>query len=146
VKSFEFPLHRVLDWRKTQLDLAEAAFRRQAEALAAVERMAAALQAGARSATSAAKASRPLVGAALGSLDSYNRFVHLKEKELERRRAECAERAAEAERAMLEARRRTRLLEKLKEKRLGEWQAAGSRELEELASDSYLAQWNRRRA
>lgn len=146
MKSFEFPLQRVLDWRKSQLDLTEATFRRAMEAVASVERMAAALQAAARSEASAVQASRPLMGGALGALNGYQRFVLVKGKELERRREECGKRAAEAERAMLEARRRTRLLEKLKEKRQLEWQAAGSRELEELASDSYLAQWNRRRA
>jgi hypothetical protein len=46
----------------------------------------------------------------------------------------------------LEARRRCRLLERLRERRWTEWQLARDRELEELASDSYLAQWNRRQA
>ena len=47
---------------------------------------------------------------------------------------------------MLEARRRCRLLERLKERRLAEWTTARDRELDELASESYLAKWNRQQA
>jgi hypothetical protein len=43
----------------------------------------------------------------------------------------------------MEARRRCRLLEKLKERRRAEWEKARDRELEELASESFLARWNR---
>jgi hypothetical protein len=42
---------------------------------------------------------------------------------------------------MLEARRRFRLLERLKERRHEDWRLARDRELEELASESYLARW-----
>jgi hypothetical protein len=42
---------------------------------------------------------------------------------------------------MLEARRRCRLLERLKERRLAEWTSARDRELEEVASESFLARW-----
>ena len=41
---------------------------------------------------------------------------------------------------MLEARRHCRLLERLKERRLAEWKAACDHEMDELASESYLAQ------
>jgi hypothetical protein len=46
--------------------------------------------------------------------------------------------------AMLEARRRFRLLERLKQRRLEDWRLAGDKELEELASESYLARWTGR--
>jgi hypothetical protein len=45
---------------------------------------------------------------------------------------------------MLEARRRFRLLERLKERRLAEWRLALDKDLQELASESYLAGWARR--
>jgi hypothetical protein len=47
---------------------------------------------------------------------------------------------------MLEARRRCRLLERLKERRLTEWTAGRDHELEEIAAESYLARWSRRQA
>jgi hypothetical protein len=47
---------------------------------------------------------------------------------------------------MLEARRRCRLLERLRERRWDEWKAAADRELEETAAESYLARWESPRA
>ena len=61
---------------------------------------------------------------------------------------EALERAAQvkkleaAEAAMLEARRRSRLLERLKEQRAEEWRTAENRALETVASETYLAQWS----
>jgi hypothetical protein len=59
---------------------------------------------------------------------------------------ECQNELAARQAVMLEARRRCRLLERLKERRWAEWQSAAGRELDELAADSYLAQWARRHA
>ena len=47
---------------------------------------------------------------------------------------------------MLEARRRCRLLEKLKERRLAEWRAAAEREIEALAAEAFLTRWNQERS
>jgi flagellar export protein FliJ len=44
-----------------------------------------------------------------------------------------------------EAKRRVRLLEELKDRRLREWKYEEAAMLEELASDSFLANWNRER-
>ncbi len=44
-----------------------------------------------------------------------------------------------------EAKRRARLLEELKKRKLEEWTYEQSRLLEELASESFLANWNRER-
>jgi hypothetical protein len=72
--------------------------------------------------------------------------VKVQDKQLAARRAECLQELAVRQIAMQEARRRCRLLERLKEHRRAQWQSDLNRELEELASDSYLAQWARRRA
>jgi hypothetical protein len=39
--------------------------------------------------------------------------------------------------------RRVRLLEKLKDRRLGEWRLAWQRETDSLASEAFLARWHR---
>ena len=145
MKAFAFRLEKVLEWRQKELGLAEAEFRRRTEAVAAVDRMTTDLATLARRETSAVHAAHPILGGALASLERYHQHVVMREKQLEAKRADCAAQAAEAEKSMLEARRRARLLEKLKGRRLREWQAAASRELEEVASESYLAQWTRRR-
>ena len=146
MKSFSFNLQKILDWRETQLEMAEAAFRKQAEALGAIDRLAANMKASEGRETVAVRAVTPLLGETLGALTGYHRYIQAQKKLLAQRRAECVQRVDAARAAMLEARRRARLLERLKDKRRADWAAAASRELEELASDSYLAQWNRRRA
>lgn len=146
MKAFRFPLQKALELRQRQLEMAEAASRKRVAALAAVDRMAMELKSSERREGSAVYASRPLLGDSLAALNNYHRHVLAQERTLAERRVECAARVAEAQNELLEARRRARLLEKLREKRVEEWKTAGARELEELAADSYLAQWNRRRA
>jgi len=69
--------------------------------------------------------------------------VRQEQGRLAAKRSECARMAAAQQASMLEARPRLRLLERLKERRLAEWTAACDREMEEVASESYLAQWGR---
>jgi flagellar FliJ protein len=146
MKAFRFPLEKALELRQRQLEIADAAFRKGVDELAAIDRMAEALKSAERREASAVYASRPLLGESLAALDNYHRRVAARERAAAERRVECASRVAESRKELLEARRRARLLEKLREKRVEEWEAAGARELEEMAADSYLAQWNRRRA
>jgi len=70
--------------------------------------------------------------------------VRQREAEIERDRERGRKVLAEREAAMMEARRRFRLLEKLKERRLAEWQKVQERELDQIASESFLAKWNLR--
>jgi hypothetical protein len=47
-----------------------------------------------------------------------------------------------AQAALLEAQRRLRLLERLKERQRGKWKVECDRELDQLASDAFMAKWN----
>src|SRR5208283_313388 len=88
----------------------------------------------------------PLAGRDLSALGRFRLRVQSREKQMVLQRAECQRELAVRKTAMLEARRRCRLLERLKERRLGEWMSAHDRELEEVASESFMARWARRRA
>ena len=138
---FHFPLQRVLDWRRTQLELEEAKLRQRSAELAAVDHARAELQAGAVHTEYEVRRWAQVGGSDLGALAAYRARVHAEETQLHARRTECTRALAEQQVSMLEARRRCRLLERLKERRLAEWKAAAERELDEVASDSYLAQW-----
>lgn len=149
MRVFRFPLEKVLDWRRTQLEVAEAELRKRAAALAAVDRERALVEAAAVAAEIEVRRASSVDGAELAALDEFRRHVHSQERMLAARRAECERRAAAQEAAMLEARRRCRLLERLRERRWSEWKAEADRELEQVAAESYLARWNatrRRRA
>jgi hypothetical protein len=144
MKSFRFPLERALDWRRTELQLAEARLQQQLAALAGLDRDRAELAAlGART-EQAVREFNPLAGRDLTALGSFRLLIKVREKELAARRVECQRELAARQAGLLEARRRCRLLERLQERRRAEWQQARDRELEALASDSYLARWSRR--
>jgi flagellar export protein FliJ len=143
--SFRFPLERVLDWRRTELELAEARFKRQAGALAELDRQRAELEAAGIRTEIQVRQWRPVSGGDLAALGGFRLQVKVREQGLAARRAECQKELEKLQNAMLEARRRLRLLERLKERRLAEWRAAFDRELEEQAAVSYLARWPLRR-
>jgi uncharacterized sporulation protein YeaH/YhbH (DUF444 family) len=144
--SFRFPLQKVLAWRQTQLEVEEAKFKRQAATLAELDRARAELEAAGIKSEVQVRGWSPLVGRDLAALGSYRLHVKMKKTEMGARRAECQEKLAAQQKAMLEARRRLRLLERLKDRRFQEWQSASNRELEGLAAESHLGQWKRRQA
>ena len=144
MNAFRFSLDKVLAWRRTELDLEEVKFKRQLAALADLDRERAALEAAGVRAEIDTRNFNPLAGGDLAGLANFRLHVQVAEKRIASRRVECQRQLAAQQSAMLEARRRCRLLERLKERRHAEWQAACDRELEELASESFLAQFARR--
>ncbi len=86
---------------------------------------------------------KPVAGRDVTALGGYRLHVMAQEQEIAVSRAKHQTALEAQEAVMLEARRRCRLLERLRERRRAEWQAAGDREVEELASESYLAGWAR---
>lgn len=146
MNSFRFPLQKALDWRRTQLELEEIQFRQALAALAELDRARAELEAAGIRAEVAVRNWNPVAGGDLTALGSFRLRVRMEEKNLAARRGEYERKLAVRQAAMLEARRRCRLLERLRERRLSEWQAAADRELEELAAETFLLQWNRRPA
>jgi hypothetical protein len=146
MNAFRFPLQKALEWRRTQLELEEVRFRQQSAEMADLDRTSAQLNAAGRTAEHRVRDWNPVAGGELAALGSYRLHVKLKETELAIPRAECRKELNRRENVMLEARRRLRLLERLRERRLEEWCAERDKELEELASEAYLAKWKRRRS
>jgi hypothetical protein len=146
MKSFQFPLQKALDWRRAQLALAEGRVERQVAALAAIDQARTELAAMGHRADLEVRQLQPLEGGDLSALGRFRLAIKVRGAELAAQRVECQKELAARQADLLEARRRCRLLDRLKERRWAEWQSARDRELEELASDSYLAQWARRHA
>lgn len=134
-----------MKWRRTQLEIEEAKYQQRLAAVAALDRARAEMEASGIQAEVQVRAWRPVVGNDLVALSRFRQSVRAKEKQIAVRRAESSKAADAQLRAMLEAQRRCRLLERLKERRLAEWRAANDRALEELATESYLARWTRER-
>ncbi|MBZ5583370.1 MAG: hypothetical protein LAQ30_14405 [Acidobacteriia bacterium] len=144
MQPFRFSLDRVLAWRRTQLGLEEARFRQEMAAMAGIDRLRAEAEAAGVKAEMNVRGWRTVTGAELAALGEFRRAIQARKAEIAARRVRQVQKIAAQEAALMEARRRCRLLERLKEKRAGEWRSASDRELEEVASESYLAQWTRR--
>jgi hypothetical protein len=146
MKNFHFRLERVLEWRRTELELEQARFEQQVRELRELDSERANIEAAAIKSEIEVRAWRPLAGSDLTAQATFRRHVIEKEKQIEVRR-EAARRKLEIRKtALIEARRRCELLERLKDRRLCEWQAAADRELEALAAESHLAGFARRGA
>lgn len=144
MNAFRFRLQKVLDWRRSQLEAEEIRYKRQAAALADIDRARQAMADAGERAETDVRALGRLSGADLEALDTFRRYVKKRGLEIAAQRADCAKKLAAQETVMMEARRRYRLLERLKERRWAEWWAASDKELEELAAESYAAQWTRK--
>ena len=143
--AFHFRLDKVLAWRERQLELAEVDFRREAAALAELDRVSAELEAGGIRTEVEVRDWRPLEGRDLAALSSFRVYLERRARELSAQRLQQARKLAACEQAMLVARRRARLLERLRERRLAEWKVAAASEVEQLASESHLARLVRER-
>jgi flagellar export protein FliJ len=146
MSGFRFSLEKALDLRRLQLELEESKFQQQAAALLELDRIRDHMRTSRANAELQVRAGGSALGLDLAALGAFRLHVQAKEKELAQRRAEGEKKLEERRNAMLEARRRCRLLERLKERRKGEWDTAFNRELEAVAAESFLAQWNRGQA
>lgn len=140
---FRFRLEKVLQLRRKQFELEEAKYQQRTREAAELEAERSRMEAAGIGAETQVRAWSPVTGSDLAALANYRKYVAAQEQQIAVRHAEARKRAEEQQKAMQEARRRCQLLERLKERRLAEWQAAANKELEELASDSHLARLSR---
>jgi len=146
MSGFRFSLEKALDLRRLQLELEESRFQQQAAALRELDRRREDMRLSRANAEAQVRAGGWAQGLDLAALGAFRLHVQAKEKQLAQLRVEDEKKVEERRNAMLEARRRCRLLERLKERRKGEWDTAFNRELEAVAAESFLAQWNRGQA
>jgi flagellar export protein FliJ len=130
MKAFRFRVDRVLDWRRTELDLEENRLKQMHAAVAALDRERADLE------TAAAEARREVAQAEtsdaleLHALDAYRRAVDLHRLRLADKRRQRQVELAGQQQKLLEARRRCQLLENLRDRRLAEWKYETQRQEE----------------
>jgi len=139
---FRFRLEKVLEWRRTQLELEEANYRRHVAILAELDRRRAQLGRDQDAAERQVRAWNPVEGEDLEALEEFRGYIRRREVEMTIPRREAARRVEAQRTVMLEARRRLRLLERLRERRLSEWVAQRDKEIEATAAESFLARWN----
>lgn len=141
MKSFRFRLQRVLDWQRQQCDAALAELN---ECTQAVQQSRSRL---ARHTAECLKAQRQVIHsgvptpADLSALAYYRVRAAKLELQFQAAIATAEERLARQQQEMIRLRRRFRLLEKLRDRDAEAYELAASREMENQASDTFLAKW-----
>lgn len=144
MRRFRFRLETVLGWRRLHLELEETKLQRLFEELRRVDLAEDRLDTEKSEADRAVLNSPSIEARDLAALDAHRRHVAREKERLRKERADCQRRIAAQRDRVLNAERDVRLLKKLKERRLAEWQTAADREQEALASESFLARWHRK--
>jgi len=142
MQNFAFRLDRILRWRQEQFEAEEA---RLGTILAERERMETArnkLRKARDGAVDDLLTAGPMDGLELAALGGFRARL---EKELEtssRQLQEVGRRLAAQKTRVVDAQRRVRLLEKLRRRKLDEWQTTLDREQQNFAGEAFLARWN----
>ena len=141
MKRFEFKLARVRDYRRQQLEIEEAKLdllrveRQQLEAESLRLKNEVAGVRNSLMVTGSVEAQE------LTAADRYLRGLAIAEKRLSAKLTDWRKRTDQQQQAILEARQRVRLLEKLEEKQVRLWKDEAHREQENLSVELYLARW-----
>ena len=137
--AFHFRLQRVLDFRRTQFQIAESECQHAGAKLRTVQAQQASL-ASQKSQTRKLFSGLPIVDSEdLAPLPCWYRWTDRVSDYLVRMERAAAQELQKRRAALLEARRQVRLLEKLRDNRQADWQIHFDRELEELAADAFRA-------
>jgi flagellar export protein FliJ len=141
--QFRFSLEKILRWRAVELTREEVKLQRLIQEKARVEMMLARV-ASERSGLSASLTALPgLQGSDLRASAAYDLRLRQEVQKLTDALARVQNSLEAQQKIFAAAKLRLRLLEELKARRLERWEYEAARQLETLASESYLAGWNR---
>ena len=139
MKRFQFQLQTALDWRKRRMETEQA---RLDELLVREEQLQQALEGTTRDRAQAEAdllRGKSLDAADFAALDGYLRALDHQKRRLQGAMAETQQAIARQRQLLMTAMRDYRLIEKLKERRMGEWQRQFEREVEAEATELYLS-------
>lgn len=145
MKKFTFPLERVLALRRQQLQIEEIKLEQILSEKRRVEREIEEVRERVRASADEVLRKRVLEAVELESLYAFRLWSSKQCEVLEGQLGEWEKRAADQLIRISEARQGQRLVEKLRERRLSDWEVGFEKELEEQAAESFLARWNRDR-
>jgi flagellar export protein FliJ len=143
MRAFEFPLRQALAWRRTQLETERNTLRQLVAKVEELAQAALRLDQARNRAELAVREATAVDAADLWAWAAYRQRMLSELRALAARKRECEQQVAAQRERTQEAERRCRLLEKLEERRRAAWRIEADRETESLASESFLARWNR---
>ena len=141
MKRFSFGLDRVREWRAEQVETEKLKLRRLFDERHAMEAAGALLDGALAAEEKNVRRQVHLDAQQLGALDAFKLYVKSEKSRLVARVAECNHRIAAQRLRLLDVRRQFRLLERMKRREWDDWNRALAHELDELASEVHLSQW-----
>ncbi len=145
MKDFRFKLQRVLDWQLEQCELIENRVKSLYVELAQIQARIAGAQADLVAAEEQVLSAHCLQGASLNGLAAYRIRLRKRTDSLNAERHSCDMRLTEQRAQWIEARKRYRIMERLRHRKLTEYASKLDRELDLLAAEAYGARWNAER-
>src|ERR1700677_3055660 len=142
---FQFSLEKILRWRAVELTTEEAKLKALVQQQLHLQTLLADVSAQRSQLISSLGAMPDLRGDDLRTLTACGLRLRRTAENLAQQLLRCGRDLAKRRKSYSEAKRRVRLLEELRDRRLQEWKYQESVLLEELASESFLANWNRER-
>ena len=139
MKKFTFPLERVLAWRHSQTRLEEAALDRSHAELRALNLQLANLNQSLLDARDSLLNSTSTTAFEIAALEHYRANSTVQAAQIAQLRANLEQKIEHQNQIVAERRRDARLLERLRERKLGEWQVQLSREVEQMAEESHIS-------
>ena len=143
MKTFRFPLQRVLEWRALQLRVEEEKLAGLQQQLANLLQLREKLEAERNRSQSHLFASGTAVGSDLQTWALYQARLVKQQEILRTQLLQCEKLTLEQRQRLLKARTDHRVLERLKERRWRQWVYLNDREQEDSAAEAYLSKWSR---
>jgi flagellar FliJ protein len=143
MKTFRFPLQRVLEWRALQLRVEEEKLAGLQQQLVSLLQLREKLALERNRSESHLFASGAAAGSELQSWALYQARLAKQQEILKAQLLQCEKLVLDQRQRLLKARTDHRVLEKLKERRWRQWVYLNDREVEDTAAEVYLAKWGR---
>lgn len=143
MKTFRFPLQRVLEWRAVQLRVEEEKLAGLQQRLTSLLEMREKLAAERNRSQSHLFAAGTAAGSDLQSWALYQARLVKQQELVSAQLLQCEKLILEQRQRLLKARTDHRVLERLKERRWRQWVSLNDREVEDTAAEVYLSKWSR---
>jgi flagellar export protein FliJ len=146
VKTFHFPLQRVLEWRALQLRTEEEKLSTIQNKLAEVLHRENSLVVTQLNAEMNLLGRSSVEGSEFRALAAFQLRIRKERISLVASRKKYEDQIAEQRKCLLKARKDCKILENLKDRRKRTWTYLSDRELENTAAESYISNWARSNA
>ncbi|MBL8228694.1 MAG: hypothetical protein JNL98_09465 [Bryobacterales bacterium] len=144
MKRFRFQLEMALEWRRQRMMTQQARLEQLLSQVQQLRRLRQQLQQDYDDSEASTRSNKTIEAADLQALSAFRRAVEFRQGQLVQQERKLADAIVSQRKVLMEETRQTKLLEKLKERKHADWKKEADRELENDASDAFLAKWGMR--